>query len=185
MKKIDTNYLELVHRIDKDTSGILLLAKNKNILCKLHNDFKNRKIKKEYISLVHGYFSKKYCKVENYIYKNKFNKFIFFNINKGKFSKTLFSINKYFKKYTLLSIKPITGRNHQIRLHISSLGYNIVGDKKYGNKYLDKLFFYKFKIIRLFLHSYKLLFIHPYYNKKMYLYAKLDNNFIFILNNLF
>ncbi len=177
-------FLELVHRIDKNTSGILLISKNLNILRFLHKSFKKNRIKKQYIGLIHGIWPFYINKIENYISRNRYVSYITKEYSNGKLSKTLFNINKYFNKYTLLNIIPITGRNHQIRLHTSSLGYPIVGDNVYGNKKNDYFFFKKFGIKRLFLHSYILSFFHPFYKKKIKLYANLNDDFLSILNNL-
>ncbi len=178
------NFLELVHRIDKSTSGVLLISKNLNILRYLHKDFKENKIKKKYIALVHGIWPSNFKKIENYISRNRYISYITRNFNNGKLSKTLFSVNKYFNQYTLLDIIPLSGRNHQIRLQTSYLGYPIVGDNIYGNKKINYLFFKKFGIKRLFLHSYFLSFFHPFYKKNIKLCANLNNDFLLILSNL-
>ncbi len=177
-------FLELVHRIDKNTSGILLISKNLDILRFLHKSFKKNEIKKQYIGLIHGIWPYNIKKIESYISKDRYISYITKKPNKGKLSKTLFNINKYFNKYTLLNIIPITGRNHQIRLHTSSIGYPIVGDNIYGNKKNNNFFLKKFGIKRLFLHSYILSFFHPFYKKNIKLYANLNNDFLLILNNL-
>ncbi len=171
---INNNYIELVHRLDKDTSGLLLLSKNKNILCYLHNIFKYNKIKKKYIGIVHGNWPKNISKIENYICNKKK---IYFFLKDKKYSKTFFKIKKKFKKYTLLDIIPVTGRNHQIRIHTSSVNCPIIGDHIYGNKYLNNLFYLKFKTNRLFLHSYYLSFFYPILNKKIKLYANYSKKF--------
>ncbi len=181
---IKKNFLELVHRIDKDTSGILLISKNLCLLRYLHNNFKNNNIIKKYIALTYGIWPFNIKKIKNYIYKERYISYITKDLNKGKLSETLFNVNKYFNKYTLLDIIPITGRNHQIRLHTSSLGYPIIGDNIYGNKKKNNFFFKKFKVKRLFLHSYFLSFFHPFYKKKIKLYANLNNDFLLAINNL-
>ncbi len=172
--KFKNNYLELVHRLDKDTSGILLLAKNKKILCYLHQCFKDNKIKKKYIALVHGLWPKNISKIENCIIKSKYLSVV---SNKGKLSKTFFNVKKYFNKYTLLNIKPCTGRNHQIRLHTSYINHPIVGDNIYGNKFLNNLFYMKFKIKKLFLYSYYLSFFNPFSKKKIKLFINFNKEF--------
>ncbi len=178
------NNLELIHRIDKFTSGLLLISKNIWLLRFLHKNFKLNKIKKKYIALVYGIWPNYIKYIKNYIYKKRYFSCISNNFNKGKLSKTLFYIKKYFKKYTLLDIIPSTGRNHQIRLHTSYLGYPIIGDNIYGNKKQNNNFFIKFNIKRLFLHSYSIYFFHPFLNKYIKLYANLDKNFLSIINKL-
>ncbi len=179
-------FLELVHRIDKSTSGILLISKNLNMLRFLHKNFKENKIKKKYIALINGIWPFNIKIIENYIFKNKYISYINKNNynNNGKLSKTLFFVKKYYSKYTLLKIIPITGRNHQIRLQTSNLGYPIIGDNIYGNKKKNKFFLKKYKIKRLFLHSYFLSFFHPFFKKNINLYSNLNNNFLSTLNNL-
>ncbi len=168
--KSDLKYLQLVHRIDMYASGILLLSKNKKFLCILQKYLKENNIKKEYIALVHGKFPKSIKYLDNYLYKKN---------NIGKYSKTLFKIKKYINNYTLLKIKPLTGRHHQIRIHTSNLGYPIVGDKIYGIKKNKNI-----KNNRLYLHSYSISFFHPYKKKIITFKSKLDNSFYFFIKNI-
>ncbi len=168
-------YLELIHRIDKDCSGILLLAKNRKILCNLQNDFKFSRVIKKYFVLVHGIwpFTKKIVK-----------DFVCVQNGKKKVSKTIFKFLKYISNYTLLSIQTLTGRNHQIRLHVKYLGFPIVFDRIYGNKNLDKLLFSKIKVNRLFLHAYYISFLHPFLNIKKKFFVHLDKKLLLILEKI-
>ncbi len=168
-------YLELIHRIDKCSSGILLLAKNRKILCKLQSDFKNSKVIKKYFILVHGFWPKNIKTIRKIIYNKK---------NKKKISQTNFIILKYINNFTLLSVQTITGRNHQIRLHTSYLGFPIVFDNIYGNKKLDKLLLNKIKINRLFLHAYYICYFHPIFKKKNVVCLNLDKKLSLILKKL-
>ncbi len=168
-------YLELVHRIDKNSSGLLLLAKNRMVLCKLQKYFKFNKIIKKYLILVHGCWPKNIKIIKN----------ILLNKNKCKqFSQTNFKIIKYINNYTFLSAQTITGRKHQIRLHTSSLGFPIIFDNIYGNKNLDKLLYSKIKMSRLFLHAYFISFLHPILNIKKQISIKLDKKLLLILNKI-
>ncbi|MGD6858602.1 MAG: RluA family pseudouridine synthase [Enterobacteriaceae bacterium] len=175
-------FLELIHRLDRDTSGVILIAKKKNILCELQNQLKKKKIKKEYIALVKGNIKKKI------IVKNKiittFNKLRKAKISKkGKESKTILEIIESFKIATLLKIKPITGRTHQIRIHSSFIGHPIALDYKYG----DVIFNKKMKEIglnRFFLHSKKIKFFHPFKKKKITIIAKVEKNLKKVINIL-
>ncbi len=174
-------YLELIHRIDKNSSGILLIAKNRIVLCKLQQDFKNHNIIKKYFILVHGNWPKNIKLIKNFISKKKYNNFF---IYKKKFSQTNFKILKYINNYTLLSVQTLTGRNHQIRLHTSNLGFPIIFDNIYGNKYLDKILFSKIKISRLFLHAYFISFFHPILKIKKEICINLDKKLLLILNKI-
>ncbi len=123
-------YFELGHRLDKETSGCLLVAKNKESLLRIHDQFASRKVDKSYIALVRGLWPKKITTISKPI--------------DGYDAITKIKILETHGDTTLLLVKPITGRMHQIRIHLADHGYPILGDKKYGPK--DK----KFK--KLFLH---------------------------------
>lgn len=177
-------FIELIHRIDKDTSGILLLAKNKFILKIFHKLFRNKMIYKEYITLVHGrwinnnnYYNKK---IPYYLYKNK-------NVKNFFIKKPLFNniyILKYYNNYTLLKIIPKTGIKHQIRIFTAIYGNPIILDKHYGNFYSDKKFNKKYKLNRMFLHFRKIKFIHPITKKKIIIKISLDKALKKCLNKL-
>ncbi len=176
-------YLELVHRLDKNTSGLLIIAKKRSILRILHKYFRENKIKKIYIALVHGHWPVTLRKVNKDIIINKFNKNNFKKEIK-KSSVSFFKVKKYIGNYTLLFIKPLTGRKHQIRIHTSLSGYPIVFDNIYGNYKLDVDLYHKFKFKRLFLHSYSVSFFHPYYNKYIFINVDLDNDLLLFLKKL-
>ncbi len=178
---IKNNNLELVHRIDKGTSGILLLSKDRFLLHSLHNCFKNRNIKKKYLALVNGIWPKDISVINNYNI-SKYNNKINYLLN-NKYCETFFKVKEYFNGFTLLVIYPKTGCKHQIRLHTSCIGYPIVGDNIYGN-YNKNIFFLKFNFNRLFLHSYYISFFYPYLKKKIFFYAKLNKELISILDVL-
>lgn len=172
--KPQENFLELVHRLDRDTSGILLIAKNKNSLCALHKQLINKEIKKYYLALVHGRWSQKCKKISFPLLKIKKNKKRIVCINNlGKKSETYFQVKKRYKNLTLIKINPITGRTHQIRVHTMYNGNPIVCDDKYGNKQFDKEL-KKIGMNRLFLHAYILKFFHPKTRKLMKIKSPLD-----------
>ncbi|MCM8785356.1 MAG: RluA family pseudouridine synthase [Candidatus Omnitrophica bacterium] len=145
----------VVHRLDKETSGVIVFAKNDFSYWSLIEQFKNRTIKKEYYAIVEGKFPEKKKIVEFKVSPDKENptkKKVHFL--KGKNALTEIEVEKYMDDLTLLKIKPITGRTHQIRLTLSYLGYPVLGDEKYGRKKTEF-------INRLALHSYSLNLIHP------------------------
>ena len=182
--KPKNHFLELVHRLDRGTSGVLILAKKRSILRHLHQQLREKKIKKNYLALVHGIWPIEKKKISAPILKiNKINSKNIVEINKkGKQSETYFSIQHQYRDHTLIKAAPITGRTHQIRIHTAYIGHPIVLDKKYGKKELD----YKIKRThiknRLLLHANDITFIHPYYKKQMTIVAPLENNFKKYLN---
>lgn len=135
----------IVHRLDKDTSGIMIIAKNKSAFEYFKNLFKNKKIEKTYTALTFGHIAEKSGKIDFPIRRSKTNpvKQVAVISNKGKGDAreavTYFKTVKYFfdktgNHYTLVEVKPKTGRMHQIRVHLSAIGHPIVGDKIYQSK---------------------------------------------------
>jgi 23S rRNA pseudouridine1911/1915/1917 synthase len=128
----------IVHRLDKDTSGILVVAKNDQTHLKLTKLFSKHDINREYIALCFGKFEKKTGIIEGNITRSRFNrkKMALTNTEKGKPSKTEYVVIKYYKSanVSLVKFKLSTGRTHQIRLHASSIAHPVVGDKTYGNQ---------------------------------------------------
>ncbi|WP_343189302.1 RluA family pseudouridine synthase [Buchnera aphidicola] len=172
-KYFKNKYLELVHRIDKNTSGVLILAKKKKILCILHKKFLQNKIKKKYLAIVKGFWDSKIKIISNKIYKIKGkNKKIIINKN-GKLSITKFKIKQFSNSKTLLSIQPITGRTHQIRVQTSYLGKPIIFDERYGKKIKKK---------NILLHAESIFLKHPITKKKMLILAPLNKKFKKYLN---
>lgn len=174
------NYLELVHRLDRETSGILLIAKKKSALLFLHKQLREKTMQKTYIALVHGNWPKELKKIKipllKITTKNKPNMMCVHDT--GKLSETHFVIKTKFLSCTLLNITPITGKTHQIRIHAQNAGFPIIFDKKYGDDRLDD----KLKINstcnrnRLFLHAQSIIFRHPNNGKKLCFQASIDEN---------
>ncbi len=149
----------IVHRLDKDTSGLMVIAKNDEAHLNLSNQFKNRVVKKFYKALAYGKVKPETGKIETFIGRHKKNRLKFSSFtDKGKIAITNYSVEKYFKNSTLLNINIETGRTHQIRVHFSEKGFPLVGDTIYANKKILKTMP---EIDRVFLHSYKLIFFHP------------------------
>ncbi len=166
----------VVHRLDKETSGIIVFAKDNFSYWSLIEQFKNRIIKKEYYAIVEGKFPEKKKIVEFKVFPDKENPTkMKVHFLKGKDALTEIEVEKYSENYTLLKIKPITGRTHQIRLTLSYLGYPIIGDEKYGRK--NNL------IGRMALHSYRISFIHPKHKKNVEFFASLPEDFLIFLTD--
>lgn len=181
----------LVHRLDKDTSGLILAAKTQEIFDGLQAQFKDRTVKKEYLALVHGVMEQS-GKIEAKIGRNPINREKFTVMDEGREATTLYTLEKHFEmkeetidelfsefnkiqrrklknlnygKFSLVRCFPETGRTHQIRVHLKHIGFSIVGDEKYGGR----------KVVRLdhrwcprqFLHAARISFIHPKTGEKL------------------
>ncbi len=165
-------FLELVHRIDRDTSGILLVAKKRSALRHLQAQFREKTVQKYYFALVMGQW-KNNCKVVNApLLKNEVNSIVRVNPN-GKPSETRFKILEKFEQATLIQASPITGRTHQIRVHTQYAGHPIAWDERYGDRRFDA-YTAQFGIDRLFLHAANIRFVHPATEEKMEINAPLE-----------
>ncbi|WP_425484261.1 23S rRNA pseudouridine(955/2504/2580) synthase RluC [Candidatus Methylobacter favarea] len=158
----DSRFLELVHRLDRDTSGCLLIAKKRSALRKLHELFRDDQINKTYLALLAGQWARKKQVVTAPLQKNvsKGGERMVVVSQAGKEAETVFRRLKLFREATLVEASPKTGRTHQIRVHAAILGHPIVGDERYGSAEVNRVFKsrgYK----RLFLHAEKLKFQHP------------------------
>lgn len=151
----------IVHRIDKDTSGLLLVAKNDFTHERIANQLKNHSMHREYIALVEGIIEEDQGKIVGSIGRNKQNRLkMAIDAINGKNATTYFEVVKRYKKYTLIKCRLETGRTHQIRVHLSSISHPIVGDGLYGG---GCSVFNKGQL----LHAYKLTFVHPRTKKEM------------------
>ena len=166
----------IVHRLDKDTSGILVVAKNNNVHINLAEQFKEHTISRRYKAIVWGTPDNQ--SIEGYIERNRKNrkKMSLNNKGFGKYSKTDIKLEKTFGIASLVDCHLHTGRTHQIRLHLTSKNTPIIGDKIYGKSKInqfgkDKNTFNKFMILKNFerqaLHAYHLGFDHPISKKRM------------------
>lgn len=151
----------IVHRLDKETSGILVCAKNNSSHLFLSKQFYDRKVFKEYLALTHGRFKSNKGTINKPIGRNPKNRTKMCVIDTGKEAITNYSVIETNIKYTFLSVVIETGRTHQIRVHMKAMGHEIVGDTIYGRKKES------IHTDRLMLHSYKIKFIHPKKNKLM------------------
>lgn len=158
----EATFLELVHRLDRDTSGCLIIAKKRSALRRLHDLFRDDRVHKTYLALLAGQWARKKMMVNAPLLKNvnKGGERIVVVSQSGKEAETLFRRVKLFKNSTLVEASPKTGRTHQIRVHAAWLGHPIVGDERYGLAEVNKTFYGKgYK--RMFLHARELTFDHP------------------------
>lgn len=168
----------IVHRIDKDTSGLLIVAKNDNAHVKMSEQIKNHEVKKTYIALVRGVFKENEATIDMPIGRSTSDRKKMAVNKNGKNAITHIKVLKRFDKYTLLQVNIETGRTHQIRVHLSYIGYPIVGDYTYSNGKNE------FDVIGQCLHAQKLEFKHPITQKDMCLEAELPQYFKDILDKL-
>jgi len=148
---------ELVHRLDRDTSGCLMIAKKPSMLRSLHELLRTGGIRKHYLALVQGHWDLRLTMVEAKLQKNILlsgERMVRVHAN-GKPSQTQFNIEQRFATTTLLRINPLTGRTHQIRVHTTYAGHPIAGDVKYGNEEFNHEM-HQYGLNRLFLHAHQL-----------------------------
>ncbi len=148
------SFLELVHRIDRETSGCLVVAKKRAFLLQMHQLLLHRQVKKNYLALVQGHWPDTLKKVSLPLRKNHLasGERLVVVTEDGKPATTLFKPLQYFPGATLVAACPLTGRTHQIRVHAAKSGYPIAGDGKYGDREFNK-FLRRKGLDRLFLHS--------------------------------
>ncbi|MGV3002588.1 23S rRNA pseudouridine(955/2504/2580) synthase RluC [Vibrio sp. E150_018] len=165
-------FLELVHRIDRDTSGILLVAKKRSALRHLQAQFREKTVQKYYFALVMGEW-KSSCKVVKApLLKNEVNSIVRVNPN-GKPSETRYKILEKFNQATLVQASPITGRTHQIRVHCQYVGHPIAWDDRYGDRRFDA-YTGQVGLNRLFLHAANIQFTHPATDEAMDISAPME-----------
>ncbi len=147
----------IVHRLDKDTSGLIVVAKNDSAREYLAEQFKSRTVTKRYLVLVKGRLSPEQGIIEAPIGRDPHHRRRMAVVESGKQAVTQYQVQRYLDSYTLVEVSPLTGRTHQIRIHLSAIGYPVVGDPTYGIKlaHLD----------RQFVHAYRLGFRLPSTNQ--------------------
>jgi 23S rRNA pseudouridine1911/1915/1917 synthase len=124
----------IVHRLDKDTSGLMIIPRNNYAHALFGEMFKNRQIQKKYIALVHGH-PQKQGSIDYRIDRHRIEPHKMTHLyGSGRQALTHFSVSEYFNDYALLDLKPVTGRTHQIRVHCTAIGHPLVGDSIYGRK---------------------------------------------------
>ena len=174
----DKNFtpLMLIHRLDKDTSGILLLAKREGVRKAMIELFREKKVKKSYLAIVVGHPQKEKGKVENYLAKvaTVGGQPMWGSVpgQKGDYALTIWSTISKGDRSALLLCHPITGRTHQLRVHLSEMGHPILGDPIYGKKAIHPYF-----AARSFLHAHVIEFPHPVTGKLLKIEAPVPSDF--------
>lgn len=176
------------HRLDRPTSGVLLFSKQEEILPQLNSQFSDRSIEKDYLAIVRGILQEKEALIDHPLP----------NIKSGKLQEArthyevleeseipFNSTGRYpTSRYSLLLLKPETGRTHQIRRHLAHIRHYIIGDKKHGDNKQNIFFQKQFGLDNLLLHAFELKFIHPVNNRKIHLQAPIPLHFRTIMNEL-
>jgi 23S rRNA pseudouridine1911/1915/1917 synthase len=157
----------IVHRLDKDTSGLLIVAKDENVHHRLSTMFSDRTIKKTYIALAEGRFKEDKGEIKLPIGRSRIDrKKMSVAIDNGRDAVTAFEVAEEFRQATVLNIYPRTGRTHQIRVHLNYIGHPVIADQVYGTRFSSKIA-KKIGLERQFLHASKLSFTHPVTEKLM------------------
>lgn len=177
--------LELVHRLDKDTSGCLILAKSIPVLRQMNAAIKNNEVKKFYTALLAGKVSKKKWIVNTPLSKNetRHGEQLVTIDKKGKSAETVIYRKQIFASASLAKIELMTGRTHQIRVHSASIGHCVIGDKKYGDRIVNQEF-KRLGFKRMFLHASSLSFKSPITQKTMNIEAPLDQDSMNLLTKI-
>ena len=168
----------IVHRLDKDTSGLLIVAKNDLAHINMSNQIKDRQVKKIYIALVKGNINENEATINMPIGRSTKDRKKMAVRKDGKEAVTHFKVLKRYKDYTLLEVKIDTGRTHQIRVHMAEIGHPVVGDMVYSKGKNE------FGVEGQMLHAQSLDFKHPITGKEMHLEAKLPEYFEKVLEKL-
>jgi 23S rRNA pseudouridine1911/1915/1917 synthase len=149
---------KLVHRLDRDTSGLLVVAKSEEIHRKLQDELRRREIKREYLALVDGRPDARSGTIDAPIGRDRGSRTVMSTrTDKPRDAVTHFEIEQELPRTTLLRVRLVTGRTHQIRTHLAAIGYPVCGDPVYGGANCGK----RLGLTRQFLHAANLLFRHP------------------------
>jgi 23S rRNA pseudouridine1911/1915/1917 synthase len=168
----------IVHRLDKDTSGLILVAKDETTRAALQHQFKRRQVTKTYLALVEGQVQPREGVVEAPVGRNKRQRKQMAVVRSGREARTTYRAVEYFSDHTLLEVHPHTGRTHQVRVHLAWLGYPVVGDAVYGHR--------RQRLLqgRHFLHAARLRFTHPTTGEEVAFEAPLSSELAGVLKQL-
>jgi len=185
MERPHAKLLELVHRLDKETSGVLMIAKKRSALVSLHDMMRANRMDKRYLMLVHGRWAEKKKRValalQKHVTDNGERKVTV--EADGQLSETIFHLRKNLGDFSLLEAQLITGRTHQLRVQLAHLGFPIAGDDKYGDFALNKQL-QKRGLKRMFLHSAQTVIKHPVSGERLELAAPLPKELEHFLRQL-
>ena len=177
-KKPGNVFLGTIHRLDRPTSGIVLFAKTSKSLSRMNELFKNKKVQKTYYAVTEDKPNKEKGVIISLLKKNqKQNKSYITKSDDGKKSELEYELIEKLQNYFLIRVKPKTGRHHQIRVQLSSIGCKIKGDVKYGAKRANK-------DKSICLHSYSMSFVHPVKNELINLKCDFPKNDIWKFTSL-
>lgn len=166
------NRIGIVHRLDKDTSGLIVVAKTQEVLEALSDLFRKREVYKSYVALVHGEIAQNVGKIDAAIAREKHNRTKMAVRLHGRFAISHWKVKQKFEKFTLVAVEIKTGRTHQIRVHLAHINHPVVGDETYNSgrdKTVHNLQIRQAidELGRFFLHAEKLSFTHPVTNEKL------------------
>lgn len=171
----DKSRIGIVHRLDKDTSGLMLLSKSEQAHTKLQEMFKERSVTRKYYALVDGDIVHDYGTIDAPIGRDEANRTKMSITSEGREAKTFFRVKEKYDGFTLVECELYSGRTHQIRVHMQYINHSIIGDPIYRKKT-------KVKSEQLMLQSYYLEFIHPLTDKVMKFELPLRNDFTDLIN---
>ncbi len=169
----------VVHRLDKDTSGVMILAKSREVHRKLAEAFAGHELEKEYLAIIQGHIVNRKGRIEVAIERDKIHRqrMKATSAEKGRMAISLFEVLEYLNGATLIKVRILTGRTHQIRVHMAYTGHPLLGDVTYGGKRLEKR-------AEHFLHSHRLVLKHPINGKTLELEAPMPARFAQVLDQL-
>jgi 23S rRNA pseudouridine1911/1915/1917 synthase len=168
----------IVHRLDKDTSGLIVVAKNEEAHSALQRQFKRRSVKKTYLALVEGHPEPPQGVIDAPIGRDKRQRKRMAIVRSGRTALTAYRVIEHFDEHSLVELQPESGRTHQLRVHLAWLGYPVVGDRVYGYR--------KQRLLkhRHFLHARQLEFTHPVTGENLSLLAPLPDKLVRLLERL-
>lgn len=176
----------IVHRLDKDTSGLLIVAKNNKAHLNLSEQFSGRTVQKYYMALLVGHLEPLKGVIEAPIGRSSSDrkKMAVTSLQAGRNAISAYEVQEYVGDFTLVKVRILTGRTHQIRVHFASIKYPVVGDPLYGNDKINKLFKEEFGLERQFLHAAEVEFRQPSSGEDIHLKSNLPEDLELVIKKL-